>query len=160
MLSERDLTDLKNRGIRVEDVYQQVEFFRNGFPWMDLEKSAVIGDGILKLSESEVDQWANQFDVLKSNLQILKMVPASGAATRMFKSLFEHISEGKSNKESDLFLSRLHEFAFSKALLSLCQSQDSNEIIKTLLEEKGLDYGSLPKGLLAFHSYEDGSRTP
>ena len=51
MLSERDLTDLKNRGIRVEDVYQQVEFFRNGFPWMSLEKSAVIGDGILKLSE-------------------------------------------------------------------------------------------------------------
>ncbi len=48
MLSERDLVDLKNRGIRVEDVYQQVEFFRNGFAWMNLEKSAVIGDGILK----------------------------------------------------------------------------------------------------------------
>jgi hypothetical protein len=160
MLSERDLVDLKNRGIRVEDVYQQVEFFRNGFPWMNLEKSAVIGDGILKLSESEVGHWVNQFDILKANLQIVKMVPASGAATRMFKSLFEHISEGKSNKESDLFLSRLHEFAFSKALLSLCPSQDSNEIIKTLLGEKGLDYGSLPKGLLAFHSYEDGSRTP
>ncbi len=112
MLSERDLVDLKNRGIRVEDVYQQVEFFRNGFPWMNLEKSAVIGDGILKLSESEVGHWVNQFDILKANLQIVKMVPASGAATRMFKSLFEHISEGKSNKESDLFLSRLHEFAF------------------------------------------------
>ena len=160
MLSERDLADLKNRGIRVEDVYQQVEFFRNGFPWMNLEKSAVIGDGILKLSESEVGHWVNQFDLLKANLQILKMVPASGAATRMFKSLFEHISEGKSNKESDLFLTHLNEFAFSKALLSLCPSQDSNEIIKTLLEEKGLDYGSLPKGLLAFHPYEDGSRTP
>lgn len=160
MLSERDLADLKNRGIRVEDVYQQVEFFRNGFPWMTLEKSAVVGDGILKLSESEVDQWANQFDLLKSNLQILKMVPASGAATRMFKSLFEHISEGKSNKESDLFLSRFNEFAFAKAVKTLCNSQDSIEIISTLLEEKGLDYGSLPKGLLAFHPYEDGSRTP
>jgi hypothetical protein len=160
MLSERDLADLKNRGIRIEDVYQQVEFFRNGFPWMNLEKSAVIGDGILKLSESEVGHWVNHFDILKANLQIVKMVPASGAATRMFKSLFEHISESKSNKESDLFLSRLDEFAFSKALLSSCPSQDSNEIIKTLLGEKGLDYGSLPKGLLAFHSYEDGSRTP
>lgn len=160
MLSERELTDLKNRGIRVEDVYQQVEFFKNGFPWMSLENSAVIGDGILKLSDAEVAQWANHFDVLKSNLHILKMVPASGAATRMFKSLFEHISEGKSNKESELFLTHLNEFAFSKVLLSLCPSQDSNEIIKTLLEEKGLDYGSLPKGLLAFHQYEDGSRTP
>lgn len=160
MLSERELADLKNRGIRVEDVYQQVEFFRNGFPWMALEKSAIVGDGILKLSESEVVQWANQFDLLKSNLKILKMVPASGAATRMFKSLFEHISEGKSNKESEFFLNRLDEFAFAKTLLSLCNSQDSNEIISTLLESTGLDYGSLPKGLLAFHSYEDGFRTP
>ena len=84
MLSERDLTDLKNRGIRVEDVYQQVEFFKNGFPWMSIENSAVIGDGILKLSDAEVAHWANHFDVLKSNLHILKMVPASGAATRMF----------------------------------------------------------------------------
>lgn len=160
MLSERDLSDLKNRGIRGEDVYQQVEFFRNGFPWMALEKSAIVGDGILKLSESEVVQWANQFDLLKSNLKILKIVPASGAATRMFKSLFEHISEGKSNKESELFLSRLNEFAFANELLNLCQSLDSNELINTLLDEKGLDYGSLPKGLLAFHQYEDGSRTP
>jgi len=160
MLSERDLADLKNRGIRVEDVYQQVEFFRNGFPWMVLEKSAIVGDGIVKLSESEVDKWANQFDVLKSNLKILKMVPASGAATRMFKSLFEHISQGKSNNESDLFVSRFNEFAFAKAVKSICKSLDSNELINTLLGEEGLDYGSLPKGLLAFHHDEDGSRTP
>ena len=116
MLLERDLSDLKKRGIRKEDVYQQVEFFKNGFPWMALEKSAVVGDGLLKLSESEVVHWANHFDVLKSNLQILKMVPASGAATRMFKSLFEHISEGKSNQESELFLDRLNEFAFASEL--------------------------------------------
>ena len=160
MLSERDLSDLKKRGIREVDVYQQVEFFKNGFPWMALEKSALVGDGILKLSESEVVHWANHFDVHKSNLQILKMVPASGAATRMFKSLFEHISEGKSNKESELFLSRLNEFAFASELLNRCQSQNSMELINTLLDEKGLDYGSLPKGLLAFHQYEDGSRTP
>jgi hypothetical protein len=160
MLSERELSELIKRGIRVEDVYQQVEFFRNGFPWMSLEKSAVVGDGILNLSESEVVQWANQFDLLKANLKIVKMVPASGAATRMFKSLFEHISEGQSNKESELFLNRFDEFAFAKAVKSLCNNQDSNELINILLGEKGLDYGSLPKGLLAFHSYEDGSRTP
>jgi len=160
MLSERELSELIKRGIRVEDVYQQVEFFRNGFPWMALEKSALVGDGILNLSESEVVQWANQFDLLKANLKIVKMVPASGAATRMFKSLFEHISEGQSNKESELFLNRFDEFAFAKAVRSLCNNQDSNELINILLGEKGLDYGSLPKGLLAFHSYEDGSRTP
>ena len=160
MLSERELSELIKRGIRVEDVYQQVEFFRNGFPWMALEKSALVGDGILNLSESEVVQWANQFDLLKAKLKIVKMVPASGAATRMFKSLFEHISEGHSNKESELFLNRFDEFAFAKAVRSLCNNQDSNELINILLGEKGLDYGSLPKGLLAFHSYEDGSRTP
>ena len=136
MLSEKDLSDLKKRGIREEDVYQQVEFFKNGFPWMALEKSAVVGDGILKLAESEVVQWANHFDVHKSNLQILKMVPASGAATRMFKSLFEHVSAGKSNQESELFLSRLNEFAFASELFNLCQSQDSKELINTLLDEK------------------------
>lgn len=160
MLSERDLADLEIKGIRVEDIYQQVEFFRNGFPWMALEKSATIGDGIIKLSETEVDQWASKFDLLKSNLYILKMVPASGAATRMFKSLFEHISEKKANKESALFLKHLNEFAFAKSLLAKCKSKDSNEIIRVLLEEDGLDYGSLPKGLLAFHQYLEGSRTP
>lgn len=160
MLSERDLADLEIKGIRVEDIYQQVEFFRNGFPWMALEKSATIGDGIIKLSETEVDQWASKFDLLKSNLYILKMVPASGAATRMFKSLFEHISEEKANKESALFLKHLNEFAFAKSLLAKCKSKDSNEIIRVLLEEEGLDYGSLPKGLLAFHQYLEGSRTP
>jgi hypothetical protein len=160
MLSERDLVDLKKRGIRKEEVYQQVEYFKNGFPWMRLEKSAVIGDGILKLSEAEVGQWAGQFELLKSNLQILKMVPASGAATRMFKSLFEHISAGKPNKESLLFMEHVHEFAFSGELLASFDSQDSVEIMSTLLGPNGLNYGSLPKGLLAFHSYEGGSRTP
>lgn len=160
MLSERDLVDLKKRGIREEEVYQQVEYFKNGFPWMRLEKSAVIGDGILKLSEAEVGQWASHFELLKSNLQILKMVPASGAATRMFKSLFEHISVGKPNKESLLFMEHVHEFAFSGELIASSDSQDSVEIMSTLLEPNGLNYGSLPKGLLAFHSYEEGSRTP
>lgn len=160
MLSERDLVDLKKRGIREEEVYQQVEYFKNGFPWMRLEKSAVIGDGILKLSEAEVGQWASHFELLKSNLQILKMVPASGAATRMFKSLFEHISAGKPNKESLLFMEHVHEFAFSGELIASSDSQDSVEIMSTLLEPNGLNYGSLPKGLLAFHSYEEGSRTP
>jgi hypothetical protein len=161
MLSERDLIQLEKRGIKPEEIYQQVDYFKSGFPWMQLDRSAILGDGVIRLSADELSHYQEAFDQQKSGLSIVKLVPASGAATRMFKSLFEHLSEGKANKESAVFFERLSEFAFAEELMALLPV-DSNdeEVLKGLLTAAGLEYGTLPKGLLAFHRYADQVRTP
>jgi len=104
MLSEKDLAQLSKRGITPAEVNQQVDFFKSGFPWMNLEKSASIGNGIFQFSPAKLQEFIARFDQQKSALSILKMVPASGAATRMFKSLFEFLSTGEENKECTKFL--------------------------------------------------------
>jgi hypothetical protein len=100
MLIENDKIQLAKKGISQADIFQQMDFFKNGFPWMNLGKAATPNDGVLQLSSTEIDKYQQLFDQKKSELSILKMVPASGAATRMFKSLFEHLTEDKENYES------------------------------------------------------------
>ena len=161
MLTEKDKIQLSKRGISEHEVNQQVDYFKQGFPWMHLDRAASIGNGIIHLSNEDVDRYVKRFEDAKKTLSILKMVPASGAATRMFKSLFEHLGELKPNKESSVFFDRLSEFAFAPELKKLLPEWSTEqEILENLLLNKGLDYGSLPKGLLSFHYYEDGVRTP
>ena len=161
MLTASDLLQLSARGIRPEEINQQVEYFKQGFPWMNLEKSATIGDGIVRFSEADLASHIERFESRRSSLNLLKMVPASGAATRMFKSLFEYISSGQPNKESDLFFSQKESFAFYEELKSLAPEGTAEvEVLKQLLGASGMEYGSLPKGLLKFHKYASGARTP
>ena len=161
MLNEQDLGQLKARGISEEEIGQQVGYFENGFPWMALGKSATVGDGIIRFSEVELTDYVSLFEQERAALSILKMVPASGAATRMFKSLFEHLTSGESNKESRLFFEKIQEFAFYPALKKWISSSDAEaEVLSRLLASPGLEYGILPKGLLEFHAYESGARTP
>lgn len=161
MLSASDLAQLEKRGIEPSVIDQQIDYFKNGFPWMTLFKAATPKDGVIQLSNEQVNDLVKKFDRSKSDLSILKMVPASGAATRMFKSLFEHLQEGNANKESKVFFEQLNRFAFYPALKKLLSSNPSeSEILEKLLLPDGLSYGSLPKGLLEFHRYDDGVRTP
>lgn len=161
MLSTSDLLQLSARGIRPEEINQQVDYFKQGFPWMNLEKSATIGDGIVRFSEADLASHIERFESRRSSLNLLKMVPASGAATRMFKSLFEYISSGQPNKESDLFFSQKESFAFYQELASITPDGSSEvDVLKVLLGASGMEYGSLPKGLLKFHQYPAGARTP
>lgn len=161
MLSASDLLQLSARGIRPEEINQQVDYFKQGFPWMNLEKSATIGDGIVRFSDADLASHIERFESRRSSLNLLKMVPASGAATRMFKSLFEYISSGQPNKESDLFFSQKESFAFYQELASIAPDGSSEvEVLKLLLGASGMEYGSLPKGLLKFHQYPAGARTP
>ncbi len=161
MLNEQDLGQLKARGISEEEIGQQVGYFENGFPWMALGKSATVGDGIIRFSEVELTDYVSLFEQERAALSILKMEPASGAATRMFKSLFEHLTSGESNKESRLFFEKIQEFAFYPALKKWISSSDAEtEVLSRLLASPGLEYGILPKGLLEFHAYESGARTP
>jgi hypothetical protein len=161
MLNSSDLTQLEKRGIQPAEVEQQINYFKNGFPWMTLFKAATTGEGVIQLTADQVREMAQKFDDAKSGLSILKMVPASGAATRMFKSLFEHLQEGKANKESKVFFEKLQQFAFFPALENLLSSNPSEkEVLSKLLLSEGLGYGALPKGLLDFHMYPEEVRTP
>lgn len=162
MFIEKDLDKIKLRGASLETIQQQIENFKKGFPYLNVIKAATIGDGIIALSDSQAGKYAKYFDAKAPKLKLLKFVPASGAATRMFKSLFSAKDEGKLDKSVNEFLERLKDFAFYDKLVKAIgtESADYQTVLEYLLTEKGLEYGTLPKGLLHFHKYGKNARTP
>ncbi|MFC0185126.1 protein of unknown function [Pseudarcicella hirudinis] len=161
MFSENDIAQIQSHGTDLKTVNQQIKHFVDGFPFMKLEKAATVNSGITRLSELDLAKYISLFEKESSTLSLLKFVPASGAATRMFKALFGFLENGKSDKSTDQFFERLTDFAFFNDLSALLpQNADHKTIADYFLTEKGLDYGNLPKGLLKFHPYETGPRTP
>lgn len=169
MFLEADLTQIKERGSDATIVEQQIAYFVDGFPFLQLSKAATVGDGIISLTNEQVKELVTEFDksATEGEISLLKFVPASGAATRMFKSLFGFLQEGKKDKSVEEFFSRLTEFAFYDDLKTSMaadghqiETADENTIASYYLTNKGLGYGELPKGLLKFHNYSDRSRTP
>ena len=174
-----DFIDIYNRKINLESLEHQFEVLRNGLPKIYLDRPAVIKDGILTVSNEEAVYHANYFDEKKKNLKLKKFVPASGAATRMFKFLNEFIQEynpeeesinayvnRKKNKNLSIFLVAKEKFAFydivlekSKTLVSNFEtaSKDAKDyaFIKAMLSPKHFDFATKPKGVLPFHKYEN-----
>ena len=160
MFLEKDFSQIHELGIDLETVYQQINDFKEGFPFMQLQKAATLNDGVLKLSNEELEKYTALYEKKVAKLTPLKFVPASGAATRMFKSLFSFLEEGKSDKSTDQFFDKLSDFAFAEDLKKILpQDADNKTIVDYYLTRKGLEYGTLPKGLLKFHQYENESRT-
>lgn len=176
MLSKQDLNQISARGISEEMVEHQLQDFKQGFPFLKIEAAAAIGNGIFKPTEEEVKKYvADWTDYLSSDHSVVKFVPASGAASRMFKDLFAFLSAPYDVPTTDFektFFDNIKKFAFKKALCAECKKNDGGcvcdltkagnykAVVANLLEAKGLNYGQLPKGLLLFHQYEDGPRTP
>jgi len=177
MFRPEDISQITKRGSQFEVVQQQVEKFKAGFPFLKLTEAASNYHGIIKLSESEIQRYISVFeDQVSKGLELLKFVPASGAASRMFKSLYtalEDLQQGKPSAEVirdaevGLFLKQLDRFAFyedlQKVLFGECDTSEDipvQKILEGLLFENGLNYGNLPKALLKFHTYPGGSRTP
>jgi len=177
MLNQEDIFQIEARGSSVTTVEQQITNFRNGFPYLQITEAASNYHGIIKLSEAEVARYSKEYDEkILQGIEVIKFVPASGAASRMFKSLFtalenfqsgNELSDILKDKELESFQSRLKEFAFYDDLLSLIpEVKDEGQIIplqkvlELLLLESGLNYGNLPKGLLKFHRYHNRNRTP
>lgn len=175
MFTKNDEILIEKRGSLTADVYQQIENFRTGFPFLAVTDAASVTNGILLISEDNTGNFVNEFDdAAHSGLSFLKFVPASGAASRMFKSLFsalEDLNAGKreddvlvSDKDTREFYARIADFAFYDELTTVIRQNSENLGLRTLLEylltEKGLNYGKMPKGLLSFHTYPDGNRTP
>lgn len=182
MFSSTDLAQFQEKNISPEAVQQQIENFRNGFPYLDIQAAATVGNGIIRLEETEVASYIELYESQQVNKKILKFVPASGAASRMFKALFafkdsydgseeayKEMLKDQGSKSLFTFFSRLKDFAFFKDLRTasrdsgtlggLLLKKDYSKVLELLLEKPGLGYGQLPKGLLKFHKYAEGERT-
>lgn len=169
MFNNKDLEQIAGRGSNVESVYTQLKYFEEGFPYLELEKAATVGDGIIRLEEEAAEQKTVEFDrqIREKGLSLLKFVPASGAASRMFKSLFTFLDTGRADSSVEEFFAGLGKFAFYNSLKQLLatdgidiESADRKTIAEYFLTDKGLGYGTLPKGLLEFHHAEPRPRTP
>lgn len=160
MFTAKDLKQIEKRGSDVATISQQIEHFKTGFPFLNVEKAATVTDGIIRLSDADLKMYSDLFDSQAPKLKLLKFVPASGAASRMFKSLFAAKDEGKADKSVEQFFGQLKDFAFYESLSkTLANANDKQEILEKLLTKSGLDYGNLPKGLLEFHAYKETVRT-
>ena len=177
--SEQDIKQIEAKGLTLEAVNSQIRLFKKGLPFVNLKKAATIGDGILKLNSKQRIHFINHFDSNRDSITILKFVPASGAATRMFKFLFKFLNEYNSEKESinsyinqnkakdmSVFLVGLEKTPFYNIILEQAKANtpEFNELsddeqklvlIKTMLNEDQLNYSFAPKGLLPFHRYKD-----
>lgn len=178
-LTQKDEKLLAQKGITAEMLEQQIALFKEGIPPIQLQAAASIGNGIISFSKEETAKYAAIYQKKKKGISVLKFVPASGAATRMFKSLFAFKDEfdpekesfkayvnRKGDKEVEAFFGGLEKFAFYSILMDYIaknipdfhlQNEDIQKhiIVSTLLGEKGLNYGNLPKGLLPFHKHSE-----
>ncbi|MFN8258789.1 MAG: DUF4301 family protein [Bacteroidales bacterium] len=173
-LTEKDLKQMQSKGISREKIERQLHYLNNGFPYLDVKRPATIKDGIVKLSDPEIEKLISLYKKSVGGLKIIKFVPASGAATRMFKFLYDF--DAAKDKEEALkiegfntpshFFNNLEKFAFIEDLKKFVKissnpsTAEKIEIFKKLIGESGLNYGFLPKGLLKFHKYSGQSRTP
>lgn len=176
MLSNQDLEQIKQRGSSLEQVEHQLDQIREGFPFLKIEAAAALGNGILSPTNDECEKFIADWKAyLADNHKIVKFVPASGAASRMFKDLFAFLDANYDEPTTDFekkFFANIKKFAFKKALCDKCKENEGEcvcdlikhgkykAVVANLLEPKGLGYGQLPKGMLLFHSYDDGPRTP
>ncbi len=171
MFTEKDLQQFKEKNITEEQVKKQINQFIKGFKSTNIIAPATVGNGILKAAESEINNFISEYEKNKSTEKPVKFVPASGAASRMFKALFAvlndetDINEDKSFNSAYNFIKNIEKFAFYDDLTNICDKHtdfktEHKKVFACLLTEKGLNYGNLPKGLLKFHRYENESRTP
>lgn len=155
MFTPSDLAQLEARGISLEKAEKQLQSFATGFPELDIVSAASVGNGVLTPTEADIDMYVKAWqDYLDEGHTVLKFVPASGAASRMFKDLFEYLETGEKTSFIEKFLVGKDHFAFGPELQGLTEQAAVHHLLKDM------NYGNLPKGLLLFHSYEDGPRTP
>nr|WP_321221764.1 DUF4301 family protein [uncultured Psychroserpens sp.] len=177
--SQKDIQQIENKGLTVSDVEQQIRLFENGLPFANLVSEATINNGILRLSKTEIERYISKFDDKKNDKSILKFVPASGAATRMFKFLFTFLDEYNiekgsinsyinktKNKDLSIFFIGLEKFPFYHIVVNRLKdtypdfeessiNEQGLRFVQMMLDSNKLDYGNSPKGLLPFHQYKE-----
>ena len=167
---------IAQKGITPEQIENQLNEFKTGFPFLKLEAAAGIGKGIIAPNADERKQLEEVWNQYKAaGNKIVKFVPASGAASRMFKNMFAFVDADYDVPTTDFekkYFDSIDKFAFFDALDAACQKNNGKGIkalmaegnykavAANMLKAEGLNYGQLPKGLLLFHKYADGPRTP
>jgi hypothetical protein len=181
MFTKTDIIHFQERGISVEKVTEQINTFKKGFSYLKLFKAARIQNGIKPLDQELINKYINKYESAQDRVK-LKFVPASGAASRMFKALFEFRSAYKNSnydpnllnnsayKQVSIFFKNIKKFAFYRDLKNFLQHNDKDidelvrqnklcVILDALFNTDGLNYENLPKGLLKFHTYGNSNRT-
>ena len=178
-ISEKDIRKIRSKGLTVEKVISQIETFKKEIPSVILRSPATLDHGIIRFTEFEQKRLKEFYIKRYGALKTIKFVPASGAATRMFKDLFRFLDHYDFKKESlnaytnyekadaiRLFLIGLEKFPFYDLVMrkvkeeypnfeKLSEGKQLYFFVETMLKKKGLNYGSYPKGLLPFHKYSD-----
>lgn len=149
---------MEEHGLTPAALETQLKNFREGFPFLPVTRAASCGDGIRVLDAAGIEQAAACYDRAKESLRVVKFVPASGAATRMFKDLFEFVREGRRTAVVGELLANRRRFAFWPELRTII-GDDADELrtVENIVAE-GLRYGETPKGLVSFHRYGDEVR--
>lgn len=176
MLTQKDRELLAEKHITEDVLNHQLNQFKTGFPFLKLAGAAAPGNGIVVTDAAQQTYHLQSWDkYLDGGHKVLKFVPASGAASRMFKNLFEFLDGDSDTPDTDFmrkFFDGIEHFAFYEALTDACVVNEGKTIedlvadgnykavVDCLLGEYGLGYGQLPKGLLQFHAYDDSVRTP
>lgn len=175
MFTENDLKQISEKGISEEMLRGQLEAFGKGFPFLRLSAAAAVGNGIMAPTEEQTGHYIDEWKRYKATRRkIEKFVPASGAASRMFKDLYAFLDAAYDVPTTDFekrFFDAIGDFAFHDALEAACLQHMGlgidallaagryKEVVACLLGTEGLNYGHLPKGLLLFHRYPEGART-
>lgn len=176
MLSERDLKQIADKGISEKQIENQLNEFKTGFPFLRLEAAASVEHGIVATTEESRAKFEKSWEQYKAaGKKVVKFVPASGAASRMFKDMFAFVDAEYDKPTTDFekkYFDNIEKFAFYGELNDVCLKNEGKDI-PTLLAEgnykavaaemlkaEGLNYGQLPKGMLLFHKYAEGPRTP
>lgn len=181
--TKKDIQQIEAKGLTVNQVQAQIDLFKAGLPFLNLKAAATIDSGVVKLNTTEKEAYIKIFQDKRDSISLLKFVPASGAATRMFKFLFQFLDDYKpeiesinayinKNKDKDLsvFLIGLEKLPFFEQVIHKVHENVSNfndlsydlqrvEFIKTMLEETQLNLAFYPKGLLPFHRYKNNVST-
>ena len=177
MLTQEDKDLLAKKGISEQQIAEQLACFEKGFPFLKLFAAASVENrGIMLADENARKTYLAAWDAyMEGDKKIVKFVPASGAASRMFKNMFEFLGADYDVPTTDFekkFFSNIKNFAFyadldeacvknnGKGIDALISEGNYKAVVANLLEAAGLNYGALPKGLLKFHKYENGVRTP
>ena len=150
--------------------------FKTGFPFLKLEAAAAIGRGIVAPNAEEGKKYVEAWQQYKAaGKKVVKFVPASGAASRMFKDMFAFVDADYDVPTTDFekkYFDNIEKFAFYGELDAVCKKNEGKGIKElmaagnykavaaNMLKAEGLNYGQLPKGLLLFHNYPEGPRTP
>ena len=176
MLTQQDLKQLAQKGISEQQIETQLGQFKTGFPFLKLEAAAAIGHGIVAPDATAGRKYVETWQQYKAaGRKVVKFVPASGAASRMFKDMFAFVDADYDKPTTDFekkYFDNIQKFAFYQELDAVCQKNEGKgvkelmaagnykAVAANMLKAEGLNYGQLPKGLLLFHNYPEGPRTP